>query len=561
MPVEIRLYEDNGLWVPSSILAEIHESLEVLSAQLERERWVTLSGGTSKTDFGLQDRRAISEQALLYFVKNPLIGLAVTLKTTFIFGRGPTVAAKHPLITEVVIDDFWKDPDNRAELTSLAAMQRKNNSLQLDGNLFLAFFVNIATGKVKIGSIPAVEIEDIITHPENRSKPLWYKRTFIRQHFDYATGAYVSDGQETLYYRDWRNTDPADEQYAPPPEKRARDAAGQEILVCHLKVNCTDGQKFGFSETYRAHDWAKAYTEFLSDLASIWRTLAIFAVERKLPKGTPGQIRAAAAELRTINQDGSLNRPKPPAGSIRVSNDQDQWVPIKTAGVTMSADDGRRLLLMVCAAMGVYEHYFGDSASGNLATATAMELPMLVMFEARQALWEDLFRDIVDFVIRQSAKASGGKLNAYAQWEGADQSKLVLIDPDTGEEIPQLVNIDFPPITRKNVEELIRGLKTALTLDGNSASDTPLIPARQAARECMTALGIDNVDELLDELYPPEEEVEAVPEEDKEDKPTLPPADKPLPAREAAIVHVISELRRLREKVEQQIAEAAHGAA
>jgi hypothetical protein len=533
----------------------LRESLQLLSPELEKERqWVDISGDTAGKDFGVEDRKTISSQALLYFVKNPLIGLAVTLKTLFVFGRGPSVKAKHDLISEVVIDDFWEDPDNRLELTSLGAMQRKGNALQIEGNLFLALFVNISTGRVKIGSIPPTEIDEVITHPENKSKVLWYKRTFVPQEFNYENGHYTSDGTKTLYYKDWRNVDSADDIYAPPAEKRAKTLDGQEILVCHLKANCTDQQKFGFSETYRAHPWAKAYTNFLSDLASIWRTLAIFAAERKIQKGTKAQIQAAAAEMRTHDPSGAQQRGKSAAGSVRVGNELDQWVPIKTSGVTMQADDGRRLLLMVCAAMGVYEHYFGDGSNANLASTTAMELPMLKMFEARQAVFEELFRDIIDFVIRQSASASGGKLRGYANWND-DKSKLTLADPTTGEEIPQRVSVDFPPITQKDVVELIGALKSALTLDGNSASSTPLITARDAARECMTILGLDNVDELVEELYPEgdaglgEGDLAALMQ-------GLPPADKILPAEEAAVIHVMEQLRALRERVEAKIAEA-----
>lgn len=552
--------EISGLWVPASAIADIHESLQLLASELEKERqWIDISGDTTGKDFGIEDRKTISSQALLYFVKNPLIGLAVTLKSLFVFGRGPSVKAKDGLISEVVIEDFWNDPDNKTELTSLDAMQRKSNALQLDGNLFLALFVNIATGRVKIGSIPPTEIDEVITHPENKSKVLWYKRTFIPQTFDYENGHYKSEGSKTLYYKDWRNADPADDVYAPPVEKRARTADGQEVLVRHLKVNCTDQQKFGFSETYRAHSWAKAYTDFLSDLASIWRSLAIFAAERKIPKGTKAQIAAAATELRTHNADGTQQRAKPPAGSIRVSNDQDQWVPIKTSGITMSADDGRRLLLMVCAAMGVYEHYFGDGSNANLASTTAMELPMLKMFEARQAVFEDLFRDLFDFAIRQSAQASGGKLKSYAQFN-EDKSKLVLADPDTGEEISQMVNVDFPPITQKDVVQLVGALKTALTLDGNSASSTPMITAKQAARECLTYLGIDNVDELIEELYP-EGDAGLQPRDLAAIMQGLPLADSVLPAQEAAVVHVMGQLRKIRERVEAAVKEAADGSA
>jgi hypothetical protein len=481
-------------------IAELRENLDILSRELRKKEWIELTATGNQQDFTLPDRKTIAEWAQIYFIKNPLIGLAVTLKTLFVFGKGITIKADDEIIQDVV-DDFWKDDDNKAELTSLQAQQLKSNTLQLDGNIFLTFFVNVSNGHVKVSSIPIEEIDDIIMHPQNRHKALWYKRIYQPQTYDYGTDAYSPGDSKTEYYRDWKNTDPADRRYDPPTEKIAKDSAGQEILVFHVKVNCTDKQKFGFSETYRAHDWAKAYTEFLSDLASIWKTLAIFAAERKMKGGTKGQIKAAAAGARTYNPAGEKVNERPAAGSTRFANENDNWVPIKTNGVTMQADDGRRLLLMVCAAMGVFEHYFGDGSNSNLASTESMELPMMKMFEARQSLFEDAFRQILTLVIHEAAKASSGKLNQYATWETErDQSgKLTL--SDGGEEISQTVSVDFPPITSKNVQQLIGALKTALTLDGQQMSSTPMITAEYAAKEALNAFGADNADEIIEELY------------------------------------------------------------
>jgi hypothetical protein len=552
-------------------MSTVKESLDLLSQQLSQNRWIELTGDSKNEDFNQTDRKTIAQWAQIYYIKNPLIGLAVNLKTTFVFGKGVTIKAKHPMVEEVIMD-FWDDDDNKAELTSLEAQQLKSNTLQLDGNIFLTLFVKLDNGRVKISSIPQDEIEDIIMHPENRRKPLWYKRTYMKEHFDYASGTYISNGSVTEYYRDWKNTDPKDKQYDPPTDKIAKDAAGDEIKIYHKKVNCTDKQKFGFSETYRAHDWAKAYTDFLQDLASIWKSLSIFASERKLKNGTSGQIAAAKAATRTYNNDGSTANKLPAAGATRISNDNDTWSPIKTNGVTMSADDGRRLLLMVCAAMGIFEHYFGDGSNANLASTTSMELPMLKMFEARQSLFEDMFRDLFSFVIRESAKARSGKLHGYAQWEdesgniltgeiGDENSnaKLLLIDDEetdekAGEptEMSKLVQVDLPPITTKDVVALVGALKTALTLDGNPMTQTPMITAKQAAREFMTLMNIDGADEILSELYPENGEDEmgeldpdpltglTDPTIGKQKLVPMPSADQLLTQREAMLIQALS---------------------
>jgi hypothetical protein len=495
----------------STELAEMRESLDLLSQQLSQNRWIELTGDRQSEDFTLADRKTISQWAQIYYIKNPLIGLAVNLKTAFVFGNGIRKKAKHTLITEV-INDFWDDNDNKAELTSFLAQQLKSNTIQLDGNVFLTLFTNPSTGHVKVSSIPQKEIEEVITHPQNRRKPLWYKRVWLENEFNYSTGTYTAGISKTMYYRDYLNFDKEDKVYDPPQEKIARDGiggGGEEILIYHAKVNCTDEQKFGFSETYRAHDWAKAYTDFLSDLSSIWKSLSHFAWDRKLKNGTATQVARAKEATRTYNADGSATNKTPAPGSTRISNDNDNLAPIKTNGVTMSADDGRRLLLMVCAAMGVFEHYFGDGSNSNLASTSSMELPMLVMLQSRQSFWEDVYRNIFEYVIRAAAKARSGKLFGYATWEDEVNrtGKLTLndtvADPRTGKtDISQYVSIKLPPITMRDVKATMAVLETALTLGGKQLSKTPLITARAAAEEAMTILEIDGAEEIIEELYP-----------------------------------------------------------
>lgn len=504
-----RYQNQNNYKSQQAEIAELRENLDILSRELQKTQWIELTATGNDQDFSLPDRRTIAKWAQIYFIKNPLIGLAVTLKTAFTFGKGVTVKADDDVLQEV-INDFWDDVDNKAELTGNIAQKLKANTLQLDGNIFLTFFANVSTGAVKVSSIPIEEIDDIIVHPQNRRKPLWHKRIYQPQKYDYEVGAYKSNNSITEYYRDWKNTDRADKIYDPPEEMIAKDSAGKEILVFHIKVNCTDKQKFGFSETYRAHDWAKAYTEFLSDLASIWKSLSIFAWDRKLKGGTKAQIKSAVSGSRTYNEAGERINNRPAAGSERVSNESDNLAPIKTSGVTMSADDGRRLLLMVCVSMGLPEHYLSDGSNSNLASTQSMELPLLKQIEDRQSLFEDAYREIFDLVIRESAKASGGKLNQYATWEDeTNQSgKLTLVNPEDAKdeegnqkEMAQTISVDFPPITTKDVSKLITALKTALTLDGAQMSSTPMITAKQAAKEVLNLLNVDNTDEILEELY------------------------------------------------------------
>ncbi|GAG79588.1 unnamed protein product, partial [marine sediment metagenome] len=293
------------------------------------------------------------------------------------------------------------DTKNRAEITEHQGRMIKETELQLFANIYFVFFTDKATGRVRVRTIPEDEIADIITDPEDSKTPLYYKRVWTKRTFDLATGQYKST-QETAYYPDWTNFKPA------------KTIAGKKIedsVVYHIAVNRLSDMKFGVSEVYSALDWSKAYKSFLEDWATIIRSYAKFAWGLK----TKGKVGAAKAKAKLQSQVDTGSTVYPPVtASIFMSPEGAEGMkPIKTAGATTRADDGRRLLLMVCAATGIFEHYFGDPSTGNLATATAMERPMEMMFRDRQQFWSSVFLEIANFVVKQAVKAPGGKLHSH----------------------------------------------------------------------------------------------------------------------------------------------------
>jgi hypothetical protein len=86
---------------------------------------------------------------------------------------------------------------------------------------------------------------------------------------------------------------------------------------------------------------------------------------------------------------------------------------------------------MISAGSGIFEHYFGDPSTGNLATTRSMELPMVKKFEDRQRLFENVFGKIFQRVIEAGIKS--GILPA-----GVDRK----------------VEVSFPPIAPEDVASL-----------------------------------------------------------------------------------------------------------
>ena len=99
---------------------------------------------------------------------------------------------------------------------------------------------------------------------------------------------------------------------------------------------------------------------------------------------------------------------------------------------------------------GIFEHYLaGDASTGNLATATAMELPMQKLFEYSQELWRDVFSDIFWFVLVQAILAKAPQARGLATVTVNTALGIWDIVPNEGVDIS--AGVRFPAIVQKDV--------------------------------------------------------------------------------------------------------------
>src|SRR5581483_4957085 len=321
--------------------------------------------------------------------------------------------------------------------------------------------------------------------------------------FDPATGT-SSPQTRTAYYPDWRYR-PA----AARPTAIGGAPVEWDTPVYHVRVGGLSDMRFGVPETYAALDWARAYKAFLEDWATITRALSRFAWNLTTRGGAKG-VAAARARLGTTLAAGASaeqveTNPPPLTGSVFIGAEGTRLEPVRTSGATTSAEDGRRLLLMVAAATGLPESFFGDVSVGALATARSLDRPTELKFRDRQTLWADVLNDLLQYAIDWAARAPAGPLPAAAG--EADPGALHVAlgeDPDTGEPIDRYVSIEFPPILEHDVEATIGAIVAAATLGGNAPAGT--IDPKLVSKLLLTALGQDDVDELLGEMYPEDDE-------------------------------------------------------
>lgn len=461
-------HADEGISKRIGELREVANDLEMQLFQSEERGWLRLAGSIEDLEFSWEGRQELNKQAYYFWRKNPLAGRAVDTVTNYTFGRGVDIRSKNEKVNGI-LQEFLNDRDNKAVLTNHEAQRTLSDELQVFGNVYFALFAK--DGKVKVSTILDSEVADVILDVNNRNRPLMYKRSLIGKRYDYAQHAYKTSAQSYIYYPDWRALDDQDV-----TEHLDEEATGG-AMIRHLRVNRLSHEKFGISELYRAMDWLSAYNKFLEDWASITAAFARFAWKKKV-KGGPATVaaQAAAAKSGLATTLGRENNPPSAAGATIFENMASELTPIRTQGATTSAQDGRYLKLMVSAATGIFEHYFGDPSTGNLATASAMELPMLKMFESRQELWTDCFKDIVEVVLNEA---------------GLDG-----LPPEKRE-----VEVIFPAIIQKDVPNLVKAIVEAVTL-GQAGNTTGLLPMREATALVVNAFGVENPDKVLENMYP-----------------------------------------------------------
>jgi len=492
--------------------ANFEERIVELELELEDRGWTKLSGADEK-EFTRDGLRKICKESFLFYQKNPLVIRAVDTQANYVFGQGLTIKAVHPLVDEVV-QAFLGDKKNQKELTSVVAMTKAEKDLWIDANLFPVFFKN-SEGDVRVAMVVFDEIEDIKTNPENKKEPWLYLRRWNQTRDE--------RGRLQTIRREWY----PDIDYR--PDNKPATVTGQggtypvnwDTPMYHIKVNIVLNQKFGTSEIYAAQDWAAAYNRFLSDWSTLVRSYARFAWDMVKKAGSAGRLAAKNRLDSKISSD--QYQPAPSAGSMFIHGEDTKMTPIRTAGATTSMEDGRRLLLMVCAATGTFEHFMGDPSTGNLATAKTLNRPMELQYANRQRLWEVVWETICAFVIQCKAEAGHtsddpdvkGTLTGDWEEDAWGEETFVYADDTENEDealkgrpIDTTVSVDFPKLVEHDVKTMVDAIVSATTLDGNPPAGT--LKMDYATEQLLRALGETSIEEAMERLFPEGEEPEAV---------------------------------------------------
>jgi hypothetical protein len=469
------------------------EHMADLELALEDANWMRMILDGSQ-EFSRDGLRKISELARMMYIKNPIIKRGVMVKALYVWAQGISVKYKNPELNKV-LQSFWDDEKNRAELTGHQAQMMKQVDLEVDSNIFFAFFPRPTDGRVRVRTLPFDEITEIISDPQDAKTPWFYVRQWNEK-------GITSDGRRIhkthkACYPDWKYK----------PTKKLPKISGMEVMwdapVYHVKIGGMSNWKFGVSRIYAAIDWARAYKEFLEDVASLMRAYSRFAWKR-VTKGGKKAIAAERARMATTLANsggaGTETNPAPVTGAMAIMGEGTDLQPMQLRGAAISAEDGRRFLLMAAAGLDLPETYFGDVSVGTFATAKTMDRPTELGMKEGQTFWTDVFRQIFDYLMLWQFKASEDnevkKLGTLKTIEdnGEKEEKIEWNNPLTA-----YLDIDFPPILEKDVQTAVQAVITALTLNGQ---ELRLLDEEIATRLILKAMGEDDVDEIMMTLFP-----------------------------------------------------------
>ena len=451
---------------------DLRESFAALQLALEDKGWLALSVNAAQ-QFTRDGLATAASLCRILAVSNPLVKRGLALRHAYIWGQGLEVTAADADVADVIA--AFND-SAETSLTGSQAREELERALGTDGNVFLALFTNPLTGKVKPRSIPFEEIAEVVCNPDDRDEPWYYLRRWTSFEID-QQGRRQSIRSEAYYpaigYRPrsrWRMLDDVEVMWDAP--------------MVHISVNRLDGWDFGIGDAYAAMTWARAYKEFLADWARLAKSLSRFAW-RLSGEGTSKTKKAADKIRASLPAPGA----EPSAGATFAGSGATLEA-IPKSGATIDADSGKPLAAMVAAALGVPVTWLlaDPGQTGARAVAETLDEPTRLEMQGRRDLWAAALRRVYDYVIDQAIKAPRGPLSGTVVWD--DDHEVITLAGDEGQD--RTVTLDWPALTKTDPKTAIEAIVAA---DG-----TDKVPPLVVARLLLVALGVDDIDDVLDEI-------------------------------------------------------------
>jgi len=497
---------------PDQLVAQLSEYNSNVVVDLIRQRMGVNGYYYSDPEQSRIYQQQESRQSWLY---SPLAQWSVNTWTSYGLGEHVQVTCNDDDAQEV-----WDEVWNNSALFDDDSIHNLSDSVLVDGDVYLAAFISIADGKVTYELLDTDEIVEIVTNPDNKNEPLYYKREYIDT--DMAT--------KCMYYPDWHtyfyHVEDLDKAKLPADalvtvSEVMSQNNGTSVLVMHVAHNRKSNKTLhGWPILGIASPYLAAHKEFVETRLTVARNKASFVREIT----TQGGSRAVAAvKGRFDSQLGSASsgyvdaNPAPVPGSTMIHNAGMTHTDLPmTTGAGDANTDNNMFAWMAGLGAGMFPTTMGLDTS-RWATAVAMDKTQAVQWSRYQSFWACQFRKMVELV-----------LYAAEKWGSASfEDKGCKVSIDT------LSLVDFPGVVGP-IAQMLNTIGTDATIP--EQAKRALLKAMWVP--VLTALGTDNIDEVLaDDLMGilDEDEREELAKQQAEAPavvpPVLPPAE-PVPTEE-----------------------------
>lgn len=451
----------------------LEESYDQLNRMFSEDASWQKLGEDTERDLTPEGRKRSAQMCRVMAIANPLVARAIAVRTGYVHGNGGigVVAAdgKETGTQDVntVVQAFLDDRGNRAAFTGAQAHEELEKQLSTDGNMYTILFTDPKTGFVRVRTLDPLEITDILMNPEDRSEPWFYRRDFEETMIGERT-AKVTTRQRTVWYPAL-NYDPT---------KKFPVIDGNPVdwsaSVYHTAVNRTG--KFGLGDAHPALPWARGYTGFLDDWTKLTKALSRIAWKMSGKKNTAQQMRS---QLNNIE-----------AGGIIGADAGTQLEAVPKTGATIDAESGRPLATMVAAAFGIpVTTLMSDPGqTGARAVAETLNQPTRLTMQGRRDVWTETYRAILNHVIDQAVLAPQGPLKGGVTIDPYTQQREVSLGSDED----RTITFTWPELDDTPIDQLVKAI--------TDADATGKLPPLETMRLLLRALGVRDVDEILDQF-------------------------------------------------------------
>ncbi|VXC44482.1 hypothetical protein [Nocardioides sp. AX2bis] len=469
------------------------ESVADLQLALEDKGWRSIAHAV-QADFTPEARKALITLCRTMAISNPLIKRGLQVRTGYVWGQGVQVRARaagdeQAQDVNAVVQGFLDA--NTATLTGDVAHAKLEHGVGTDGNVYLTCFTNPLTGAVQVRTALAEEVVDVITNPDDRDDPWYYVRRVAQRVVE--PGTVRADGS-----RQTRTRAQVVKVFHPAvgfwPRTRPKTIDGATVRwdapILHVKVNEVAGWRFGVPDVYASIAWARSYKDFLVDWAQLTRSLSQYAWRATAGNGSRAQKLAASlnAQRQPVPGVPPIGAPaEQQAGRAAVGTPDVHLEAIPKSGATIDADSGRPLAGMAAAGLGlpVTMLLADPGVTGARAVAETLDLPTILEMGMRRLMWQSSLTRLVEYVIDQAVLAPRGALRGSMARDDWGRLTTVL----TGE-VERTLDWDWPPLVDIDPVALIKAIV--------EASGTQLVPKPVLLRLLLNALGVKDVDEVID---------------------------------------------------------------